>query len=87
MDALESLKSWRRDEVARVPGHWTVVFLDRGIDEIERLREELFKIQCEQLARSSNRNLTAIGLRRLALRTRNRIIEVLNPHQQREQTK
>lgn len=50
-------------------------------DEIERLRAALFKIQCEQLDRGTNENLSAKEHCKLAMKTRDEIISL----RQREQ--
>jgi hypothetical protein len=45
--------------------------------EITRLRTALFQIQCEQLNRATNTDLSAQRHRRLAMATRDRIITIL----------
>ena len=45
--------------------------------EIERLRQELHRIQCEQLDRATNTKRSAKTLRNMAMATRDRIICIL----------
>jgi hypothetical protein len=47
--------------------------------EIQRLRDELFLIQCKQLDYASDKRRTAKTLRQCAMDTRDRIIAILHP--------
>ncbi len=54
-DPLDDLKQMLAMERGRVPGHWTVEHLERGVAEIERLRAEAdtansFAGNCERRA-------------------------------------
>lgn len=46
--------------------------------EIRRLREALFKIQCEQLDRATNKRRAASTLRKLAWQTRDEVLALLS---------
>ena len=47
------------------------------VQENKRLREALFKIQCEQLDRATDVGRSAHSLRKMAMATRDRIIAIL----------
>ena len=51
--------------------------LIRSMDEIKRLRDALFKIQCEQLDRATDTDKSAQWHRRKAMATRDRIVTIL----------
>lgn len=50
--------------------------------EIQRLRDALFAIQCQQLNYATDKRRSANTLRKRAMETRNKIISILNPSAQ-----